>query len=276
MTKNTLFPSVGKKDGKSVFFASGSGAPPHLRQHARMAASPAADGVSPPQCPGKRTGPSRAGHHRLAARPASHTKEHAMNSVYGYARVSSTDQNAERQHLSLQRQGVPRRRIFTDRMSGKDFRRPRYEDLLARLRPGDPALRHEYRSSGPQLWGNTAAMAAAHAGTACGHPCTGHAAAGYPEGQDLLGTFIADLVLQVLSFVAQNERENIRRRQAEGIAAARLRGIRAGTGTKAPASQFFRNVRTVENGKNLRCQSRGTVRHGTVNIPLPYRIHKKV
>ena len=60
-----------------------------------------------------------------------------MNSVYGYARVSSTDQNAERQHLSLQRQGIPRHRIFTDRMSGKDFRRPRYEDLLARLRPGD-------------------------------------------------------------------------------------------------------------------------------------------
>lgn len=60
-----------------------------------------------------------------------------MNSVYGYARVSSTDQNAERQHLSLQRQGIPRHRIFTDQMSGKDFRRPRYEDLLARLRPGD-------------------------------------------------------------------------------------------------------------------------------------------
>ena len=92
--------------------------------------------------------------------------------------------------------------------------------------------------------------------------------------RDLLGTFIADLVLQVLSFVAQNERENIRRRQAEGIAAARLRGIRLGT--KAPASQFFRNVRTVEDRKNLRCQSRGTVRHGTVNIPLPCRIHKKV
>ena len=58
-----------------------------------------------------------------------------MNSVYGYARVSSTDQNAERQHLSLQRQGIPRHRIFTDRMSGKDFRRPRYEDLLARSGP---------------------------------------------------------------------------------------------------------------------------------------------
>jgi len=70
-----------------------------------------------------------------------------MHSVYGYARVSSTDQNAERQHLSLQRQGIPRHRIFTDRMSGKDFRRPRYEDLSARR----PALRHEHRSPGPQL-----------------------------------------------------------------------------------------------------------------------------
>lgn len=73
-----------------------------------------------------------------------------MNSVYGYARVSSTDQNAERQHLSLQRQGIPRHRIFTDRMSGKDFRRPRYED--AGTAPARrPALRHEHRSSGPQL-----------------------------------------------------------------------------------------------------------------------------
>lgn len=116
-----------------------------------------------------------------------------MNSVYGYARVSSTDQNAERQHLSLQRQGIPRHRIFTDRMSGKDFRRPRYEDLL--------------------------------------------------------GTFIADLVLQVLSFVAQNERENIRRRQAEGIAAARLRGIRLGREPRPLPPNFSEMYELWKTGK---------------------------
>lgn len=180
-----------------------------------MAASPAADGVSPPQCPGKRTGPGRAGHHRLAARPASHTKEHAMNSVYGYARVSSTDQNAERQHLSLQRQGIPRHRIFTDRMSGKDFRRPRYEDLLARLRPGDQLcvtsidrlgrnyeeIQRQWRLLTQERHVDILVLDMPLLDTR--------------RDRDLLGTFIADLVLQVLSFVAQNERENIRRRQAK-------------------------------------------------------------
>lgn len=214
-----------------------------------MAASPAADGVSPPQCPGTRTGPGRAGHHRLAARPASHTKEPAMNSVYGYARVSSTDQNAERQHLSLQRQGIPRHRIFTDRMSGKDFRRPRYEDLLARLRPGDQLcvtsidrlgrnygeIQRQWRLLTQERHVDILVLDMPLLDTR--------------RDRDLLGTFIADLVLQVLSFVAQNERENIRRRQAEGIAAARLRGIRLGREPRPLPPNFSEMYELWKTGK---------------------------
>ena len=136
-----------------------------------------------------------------------------MHSVYGYARVSSTDQNAERQHLSLQRQGIPRHRIFTDRMSGKDFRRPRYEDLPARLRPGDQLcvtsidrlgrnyeeIQRQWRLPTQELHVDILVLDMPLLDTR--------------RDRDLLGTFIADLVLQVLSFVAQNERENIRRRQ---------------------------------------------------------------
>ena len=125
-----------------------------------------------------------------------------MNSVYGYARVSSTDQNAERQHLSLQRQGIPRHRIFTDRMSGKDFRRPRYEDLLARLRPGDQLcvtsidrlgrnyeeIQRQWRLLTQERHVDILVLDMPLLDTR--------------RDRDLLGTFIADLVLQVLSFVA--------------------------------------------------------------------------
>jgi len=178
-----------------------------------------------------------------------HTKEHAMNSVYGYARVSSTDQNAERQHLSLQRQGIPRHRIFTDRMSGKDFRRPRYEDLLARLRPGDQLcvtsidrlgrnygeIQRQWRLLTQERHVDILVLDMPLLDTR--------------RDRDLLGTFIADLVLQVLSFVAQNERENIRRRQAEGIAAARLRGIRLGREPRPLPPNFSEMYELWKTGK---------------------------
>lgn len=151
-----------------------------------------------------------------------------MSTTYGYVRVSSTDQNTDRQHLALQEQGIPPERIFTDRLSGKDFQRPQYRELLAQLRPGDllcvtsidrlgrnyEEIQRQWRILTRDMRVDIRVLDMPLLDTR--------------RDRDLLGTFIADLVLQVLSFIAQNERENIRRRQAEGIAAARLRGIRFG------------------------------------------------
>lgn len=151
-----------------------------------------------------------------------------MNTTYGYVRVSSTDQHTDRQHLALQERGIPRERVFTDRLSGKDFQRPQYRALLARLRPGDllcitsidrlgrnyEEIQQQWRILTREMGVDILVLDMPLLDTR--------------RDRDLLGTFIADLVLQVLSFIAQNERETIRRRQAEGIAAARLRGIRFG------------------------------------------------
>ena len=151
-----------------------------------------------------------------------------MSTTYGYVRVSSTDQNTDRQHLALQEQGIPPERIFTDRLSGKDFQRPQYRELLARLRPGDllcvtsidrlgrnyEEIQRQWRILTRDMRVDIRVLDMPLLDTR--------------RDRDLLGTFIADLVLQVLSFIAQNERENIRRRQAEGIAAAKARGVKFG------------------------------------------------
>lgn len=151
-----------------------------------------------------------------------------MHTTYGYIRVSSTDQHTDRQHLALQEQVIPQERVFTDRLSGKDFQRPQYKALLARLRPGDllcitsidrlgrnyEEIQQQWRILTREMGVDILVLDMPLLDTR--------------RDRDLLGTFIADLVLQVLSFIAQNERETIRRRQAEGIAAARRRGIRFG------------------------------------------------
>ncbi|MDO5536962.1 MAG: recombinase family protein [Desulfovibrionaceae bacterium] len=151
-----------------------------------------------------------------------------MENVFGYIRVSSIDQNEGRQLAAFAEKAIPKDHIFVDKQSGKDFLRPQYQALLRRLRPGDQLvvtsidrLGRNYKEI-QQQW----------------HVLTREKQVDIlvldmplldtRRDKDLLGTFIADLVLQVLSFVAQNERENIRRRQAEGIAIAKLNGVRFG------------------------------------------------
>lgn len=148
--------------------------------------------------------------------------------VYGYVRVSSADQNEARQLDALRSAGVPPENIFVDRQSGKDFNRPSYRKLMHRLRRGDviviqsidrlgrnyEEILEQWRMLTKQREVDISVIDMPLLDTRRGH--------------DLMGTFIADLVLQILSFVAQNERESIRRRQAEGIAAAQARGVRFG------------------------------------------------
>lgn len=179
-------------------------------------------------CAGNGFGQYHRTHFPAAFRLAATSKGESMGTTYGYVRVSSTDQNTDRQYLALQEQGIPEECIFIDRISGKDFRRPRYGTLLSRLRSGDllcitsiDRLGRNYEEIQEQWRLLTREMAVDI--LVLDMPLLDTR-----RDRDLLGTFIADLVLQVLSFIAQNERESIRRRQAEGIAAARLRGIRFG------------------------------------------------
>lgn len=148
--------------------------------------------------------------------------------TYGYIRVSSTDQNEDRQILALREKAVPERNIYIDKQSGKDFNRPDYKRLLRRIKQGDllyilsidrlgrnyVEIQEQWRRLTKEIGADVCVIDMPLLDTR--------------RDKDLMGTFIADLVLQILSFVAQSERENIRRRQAEGIAAAKARGVKFG------------------------------------------------
>ncbi len=158
--------------------------------------------------------------------------------TYGYIRVSSKDQNEDRQLIAMREKNVPDRNLFIDRQSGKDFDRPAYKALLKKLRKGDvlvvksiDRLGSNYREIMEQWRIITR------------EKCADIIIIDMPlldttNSKDLLGTFISDIVLQLLSFVSENERENIRRRQAEGIAAAKARGVRWG-GVYKPMPDHF-------------------------------------
>lgn len=169
-----------------------------------------------------------------------------MGTVYGYVRVSSTDQNEDRQTIAMKDAGVMDDHIFVDKQSGKDFERPQYRRMLTRLKPGDliyilsiDRLGRDYEEIQSQWKILTQTIG------------TDICVLDMPlldtrNGKDLLGTFIADLVLQILSFVAQSERENIRKRQAEGIAAAQIRGVKFGRPQKQIPADFERIVNAWE------------------------------
>ena len=148
-----------------------------------------------------------------------------MSKVYGYIRVSSADQNEDRQLVALRSCKVPECNLFVDKQSGKDFERPEYRRMLRRLKRDDllyvKSIDRLGRNYGEILeqW----RLLTKEKGVdivVLDMPLLDTR-----SGKDLMGTFIADRVLQILSFVAQNERENIRQRQAEGIAAAKARGV---------------------------------------------------
>ena len=148
--------------------------------------------------------------------------------TYGYVRVSSRDQNEARQLLAMRQFGVAEERMYLDRQSGKDFNRPQYRRLVRRLKAGDTLvvasidrLGRNYREILEQWRVLTREKRVEIA--VLDMPLLDTR-----QGRDLTGTLIADIVLQLLSYVAQTEREMIRRRQAEGIAAARARGVRFG------------------------------------------------
>ena len=157
---------------------------------------------------------------------------------YGYARVSSRDQNEIRQLAALGERGILPQNIFVDKQSGKDFDRPQYRRLLGKLKPGDvlyvlsiDRLGRNYEEIQQQWRLLTRSVRA----DIC---VIDMPLLNTRQGKDLLGTFIADLVLQILSFVAQSERESIHSRQAQGIQAAKARGVHLGRPLKRPPADF--------------------------------------
>ena len=147
---------------------------------------------------------------------------------YGYIRVSTLDQNEDRQRRAMADRGIPRERMFLDKQSGKDFDRPQYKKLLRKIKKDDllyiKSIDRLGRNYGEILeqWRILTKEKSVDI-VVLDMPLLDTR-----QGKDLMGTFLSDIVLQVLSFVAENERANIRQRQAEGIAAAKARGVRFG------------------------------------------------
>ncbi len=162
-----------------------------------------------------------------------------MSQLYGYVRVSTREQNEARQIIALHQFCVPDERIYLDKQSGKDFNRPAYKRLLRTLRPGDvlavqsiDRLGRNYEDILEQWRLLTKKKGVAM--VVLDMPLLDTR-----NTRDLTGTLIADIVLQLLSYVAQKERESIRQRQAEGIAAAKERGVRFGRPEKEIPGRFF-------------------------------------
>ena len=172
-----------------------------------------------------------------------------MGNIYGYVRVSTKEQNEDRQLIALHDVGVVQKNIYMDKLSGKDFNRPQYKKLLKKIKPGDllyiksidrlgrnyEEIQNQWRIITKEKNADIYVIDMPLLDTR--------------RGKDLLGTFISDLVLQLLSFVAENERTNIKQRQAEGIAAAKAKGIRFGRPPKPLPDNFHEAYQKWKQGE---------------------------
>lgn len=170
--------------------------------------------------------------------------------IYGYVRVSTKEQNEDRQLIALREFPVLVNNIYMDKLSGKDFNRPQYRKLLRKIRPGDivviksidrlgrnyEEILMQWRIITKEKQVDVVVLDMPLLDTR-------------KSGNDLTGTFVADLVLQILSYVAQTERENIHQRQKEGIAATKLRGVRFGRQRKPILEGFWQLKVDWENKK---------------------------
>ena len=162
-----------------------------------------------------------------------------MENIYGYIRVSTKEQNTDRQYVAMLEAGLNRSKIYMDMKSGKDFERPKYKKLMKKLRPDDTLvitsidrlgrnydeILEQWRIITKEKHANIVVLDMPLLDTR-------------KKEKDLTGTFIADLVLQILSYVAETERTNIRKRQAEGIAAAKEKGVHLGRRKKDLPGNF--------------------------------------
>lgn len=183
--------------------------------------------------------------------------------MYGYIRVSSMDQNEARQRIALRREGIAEEAIYVDKHSGKNFDRPQYRRMVKKVKPGDvivvlsidrlgrnyAEIQEQWRVLTKEKNADIYVLDMPLLDTR--------------QGKDLMGTFIADLTLQILSFVAQTERENTRKRQQEGIVAAKARGVRFGRPPKILPHGFPEAIRRWKAG-----EISGTAAAKLCNMPL--------
>ena len=174
-----------------------------------------------------------------------------MIQVYGYIRVSSYDQNEARQTLAMEKMHIPPRNIYLDKQSGKDFNRPQYQAMLKKMKEGAllyvlsidrlgrnyDEIQEQWRILTREMKVDICVIDMPLLDTR--------------NGKDLMGTFIADLVLQILSFVAESERDNIKKRQEQGINAAKERGVKFGR-PKLMAPKDFEAVVNKWSSKQLK------------------------
>ena len=172
-----------------------------------------------------------------------------MGDLYGYIRVSTREQNEDRQVLALKGLAIPEKNLFLDKQSGKDFARPQYRKMVRKLKKDDllyvksidrlgrnyDEILEQWRILTKEKGVDIVVLDMPLLDTR--------------RGKDLMGTFLSDIVLQVLSFVAENERTNIRQRQAEGIAAAKERGVRFGRPPKPLPENFHHAYQKWKTGK---------------------------
>jgi DNA invertase Pin-like site-specific DNA recombinase len=196
--------------------------------------------------------------------------------IHGYIRVSTREQNEDRQVIALREVGVPERNVYIDKQSGKDFERPQYKKLLRKMKKDDLL----YIKSIDRLGRNYAEILEQWR-ILTKEKGIDIVVLDMPlldtrRGKDLMGTFLSDIVLQVLSFVAENERTNIRQRQAEGIAAAKAKGMYGlgGRPNRCPRI-FIQCLPALENGRNHRDGSSKGMWDASCHLPLPGRDLRK-
>lgn len=171
------------------------------------------------------------------------------NKIYGYVRVSTREQNEDRQMIVLKEVDVPKQNIYIDKQSGKDFARPQYKKMVRKMKKDDLL----YIKSIDRLGRNYAEILEQWRiltkDKGIDVVVLDMPLLDTRRGKDLIGTFLSDIVLQVLSFVAENEHTNIRQRQAEGIAAAKARGVKFGRPPSRLPDNFHDVYQRWKNGK---------------------------
>ena len=173
-----------------------------------------------------------------------------MRKTYGYVRVSSQDQNEARQYLELLDMGIDKKYIYMDKLSGKDFNRPAYHKLVyKKLKQGDLLVVKSIDRLGRNYNEILQEWKYITKDKKVDIKILDMPLLDTDQKKDLIGTLIGDIVLQLLSFVAENERVNIHQRQAEGIAAAKARGVRLGRPPKPLPKSFFLAVERWKKGE---------------------------
>ncbi len=190
---------------------------------------------------------------------------------YGYIRVSAKDQNTDRQFAALEVYEIPEKNLFVDKQSGKDFNRPAYHRLVRRIKPGDLLIVKSIDRLGRNYDEIIRQWQILTKEKGCDVQVVDMPLLDTTKSKDILGTFIADLVLQILSYCAHTERENIRQRQAEGIAAAKAKGIHFGR-PQLPIPEDFEDE--VKLWRNKQVSQREALEHLNMERSRFYRVIK--